>query len=224
MWSVFARSLGEQGADGRTALAWRWALTGGCPSPVTLSRPEGRSPSRHKLVAEADAEAELAQARADLGGQVMHARFVLKWLVGDLDALPLWNGGPGNLHVTDGAAFARRNAEIEEVHSWAMLAEWRQSVVRWRFGVSRFSCRPRYRPRYGAAAGLGVRGNDGRAVDGCTRSDSGGRRCMTCRWRFGERWRACCRRGRLATGSSLAALRRSWRPLRGWRDGVGAAG
>jgi len=27
VWNVFARSLGEQGAQGRTALAWRWALT-----------------------------------------------------------------------------------------------------------------------------------------------------------------------------------------------------
>jgi len=35
VWSVFARSLGEQGASGRTALAWRWALTGACPSPAS---------------------------------------------------------------------------------------------------------------------------------------------------------------------------------------------
>src|ERR1700722_6027227 len=31
LWSVLARSLGEQGGAGRTALAWRWALTGGRP-------------------------------------------------------------------------------------------------------------------------------------------------------------------------------------------------
>ena len=31
VWSVLARSIGEQGADGRTALAWRWALTGTVP-------------------------------------------------------------------------------------------------------------------------------------------------------------------------------------------------
>jgi hypothetical protein len=37
IWNVFARSLGEQGAGGRTALAWRWALTGTCPSPITLT-------------------------------------------------------------------------------------------------------------------------------------------------------------------------------------------
>ena len=43
-WSVFARGLGEQGADGRTALAWRWALTGACASPVTLTPAAGLRP------------------------------------------------------------------------------------------------------------------------------------------------------------------------------------
>jgi len=32
VWSVLVRSLGEQGAAGRTALAWRWVLTGACNS------------------------------------------------------------------------------------------------------------------------------------------------------------------------------------------------
>ncbi len=125
VWSVFARSLGEQGADGRTALAWRWALTGTCPSPVTLSQPTGRPPTRPELTAEAAAGAELSGPEADPGGQVMHARFVLQWLAGELEALPLWNGGPGYPHVTDGATFARTPGEINVVHSWAMLAEWR---------------------------------------------------------------------------------------------------
>jgi hypothetical protein len=126
VWSVFARSLGEQGADGRAALAWRWALTGDCPSPVTLGMPLGRPPSRHELTAEADAAAESGRGDADPGGQLMHARFVLRWLAGELDALPLWNSGrPEDLHVTDGAAFARAAEEIDEVHYWAMLAQWR---------------------------------------------------------------------------------------------------
>jgi len=125
VWSVFARSLGEQGADGRTALAWRWALTGACPSPVTLSEPPGRPPARHQLTAEADTTAELGRSAADPGGQVMHARFVLRWLAGHLDALPLWNGGPEDLRVTDGAAFPHKDTGIDEVHWWAMLTEWR---------------------------------------------------------------------------------------------------
>ena len=125
VWSVFARSLGEQGASGRTALAWRWAFTGACPSPVTLSPAPGQPPTLHALLGEAEADAELAHGDADPGGQVMHGRFVLRWLAGDLDALPLWNGGPKNLHVTEGAAFARPAVQVEEVHAWAMLAEWR---------------------------------------------------------------------------------------------------
>jgi hypothetical protein len=55
----------------------------------------------------------------------MHARFVLQWLAGELDALPLWNGGVGSPHITDGAPLARSQTEISGVHSWAMLAEWR---------------------------------------------------------------------------------------------------
>ena len=125
LWSVLARSLGEQGADGRTALAWRWALTGTSPSPVALSPQPGRPPGRDELIREAEAPAELSHSAADPGGQVMHARFVLSWLAGDLDALPLWNGRPGDLHITDGAACPRTAAEIEEVCSWALLAQWR---------------------------------------------------------------------------------------------------
>jgi len=48
VWNVFARSLGEQGADGRTALAWRWAFTGACPSPISLSSAP-RSSTRRRL-------------------------------------------------------------------------------------------------------------------------------------------------------------------------------
>ena len=103
VWNVLARSLGEQGADGRTALAWQWAFAGDCPSPVTLCSPLGRPPDRGELLTEASAAAELAAPGNDPGGQVMHARLVLQWLVGALDAVPLWNGGPESPHVTDGA-------------------------------------------------------------------------------------------------------------------------
>ena len=95
VWNVFARSLGEQGADGRTALAWRWALTGACPSPVTLTAPLGRPPDHGELIAEAEARAELAGCRDDPGGQVMHARYVLLRLAGRLEALPLVERGAG---------------------------------------------------------------------------------------------------------------------------------
>lgn len=42
--AVLEQSLQEMGGEGRTALAWLWALTGSRPSPVTLSLPPGRIP------------------------------------------------------------------------------------------------------------------------------------------------------------------------------------
>jgi hypothetical protein len=122
VWNVFARSLGEQGADGRTALAWQWAFAGDCPSPVTLSTPMGRPPDTGELLTEASAAAELAAPGNDPGGQVMHARLVLQWLVGALDAVPLWNGGPESPYVTDGAMSPRGSAAIEEAYHWSLLA------------------------------------------------------------------------------------------------------
>jgi hypothetical protein len=125
VWSVLARSLGEQGADGRTALAWRWVLTGACPSPVTLTSALDRPPFRPEILAEAEAQAELAQQTIDPGGQVMQARFVLQWVTGDIGALPLWNGGPRDLNVSDGAPYPHSRAEMEEMYSRALLAEER---------------------------------------------------------------------------------------------------
>lgn len=125
VWSVLARSLGEQGAAGRTALAWRWVLTGSCPSPVTLASALDRPPVRAEILAEAEAQAELTQQTIDPGGQVMQARYVLQWLTGQIDALPLWNGGPNDLNVSDGAPYPHPRAEIEEMYSRALLAEER---------------------------------------------------------------------------------------------------
>jgi len=123
LWSVFARSLGEQGASGRTALAWRWALTGLCAAPVTLAQAPGQPPSRRELLIEADAPADPAGAERERGSQVIQARFVLHWLASDLDELPLWNGGYADLHHSDGASFAHSLATINDLQSWAMLAQ-----------------------------------------------------------------------------------------------------
>jgi hypothetical protein len=68
---------------------------------------------------------ELAHRGTDPGGQVMQARFVLQWLAGAIDSLPLWNGGAKGLHVTGGAEHPRSRAKIEEVYSWALLAQQR---------------------------------------------------------------------------------------------------
>jgi hypothetical protein len=120
LWSVLARSLGEQGATGRTALAWRWALTGACPSPVTLARAPAQPPDHRAILHEAEAIAELGEQGIDPGGQVMQARFVLEWLAGKIDALPLWNGGQKNLQVSGGAPHEPGRSEIEEVYFWAL--------------------------------------------------------------------------------------------------------
>jgi hypothetical protein len=122
VWNVFARSLGEQGADGRTALAWRWALTGACPSPVSLGAPLQKPPNRSELLSEAGAAAELGTPGSDPGGQVMHARLVLQWLAGELDAVPLWNAGSQWTPITEGAASPRRGADIEAAYHWSLLA------------------------------------------------------------------------------------------------------
>jgi hypothetical protein len=126
-WSVLARSLGEQGAAGRTALAWRWALTGGCPSPVTLTTAVGRPPRRAEILTEASAPAELPASGLDPGGQVVQARFALEWMIRKIDTLPLWNGGSQNLPVTDSAAFVVTTTEIEAAYFWGLLAQQRYS-------------------------------------------------------------------------------------------------
>jgi hypothetical protein len=127
LWLVMARSLGEQGGGGRTALAWRWALTGGCPSPVTLASALGRPPGRDELLGEAGAQAELARPGADPGDQVMLARSVLEWLAGTADALPLRGGGASEPELTEGAAFAPDQAQVAAAHSWALLGRHRYS-------------------------------------------------------------------------------------------------
>jgi hypothetical protein len=92
---------------------------------VTLTAALLRSPLRAEILTEAEAAAELSHQGIDPGGQVMQARFVLQWLTGEIDALPLWNGGPEDLRVSDGAAYPHAQAEIEEAYSWALLAEER---------------------------------------------------------------------------------------------------
>ena len=85
--AVLAQSLREMGAGGRTALAWAWALTGSRPSPVTLSLPPGRPPSREEIMAEAAAEPEWSTAPPgvppEFRDELRETRAVLAWLAGD---------------------------------------------------------------------------------------------------------------------------------------------
>jgi len=116
----------------------------------------------------------------------MQARFVLQWLAGEIEALPLWNGGPQKLHVTDGAVYPQTRAGIDEVYSWALLAEFRcpwpaepdraeeRLAFGWVRGVIDLLPGPagrRQRARCRASAPLG------------------GRRCMRCRSMCPGRWR-----------------------------------
>ena len=91
--AVLAQSLRETGPDGRTALAWAWALTGSRPSPVTLALPSGQPPSRAEILAEADAEPEgstaLSGVPADFCDQLRETRGVLAWLAGSSDEIPV---------------------------------------------------------------------------------------------------------------------------------------
>jgi hypothetical protein len=119
-WSVLARSLGEHGGTGRVALAWRWALTGACPSPVTFTVPVGDPPRQDGLLAEAGAPAELARG-TDSDGQASQARRILKWLAGALHALPLYGGD--DFRAARSAGQARSRADIEQVYFWALLAK-----------------------------------------------------------------------------------------------------
>src|ERR1022692_1996479 len=91
--AVLAQSLTEVGTDGRAALAWEWALTGTRPSPVTLSLPVGRPPSRDEIVAEATAKPEGSTAQpgvsSDYCDQLGEARRILAWLAGNSDEIPV---------------------------------------------------------------------------------------------------------------------------------------
>ena len=52
----------------------------------------------------------------------MHARLVLQWLLGELDAIPLWNAGPEGPYPLDGTASLHSRADIEEAYCWSLAA------------------------------------------------------------------------------------------------------
>ena len=137
--AVLAQSLPEQGPDGRTALAWQWALTGTRPSPITFALPTGRPPCRDEIITEAWADDEGPAAGPstittgwhdvpdaesahvyDEDGQIRHARRVLLWLCGDSDEIPLRAGEPGRFVGARGD-YARADEEIRRVRDSANL-------------------------------------------------------------------------------------------------------
>jgi hypothetical protein len=91
--AVLAQSLLETGEQGRAALAWAWALTGGWPSPVSLSVAKGVPPSREEITAEAAASPQGSTAPpgvpTDFCDQLREARHILRWLAGETDEIPV---------------------------------------------------------------------------------------------------------------------------------------
>src|SRR5690242_14675724 len=51
--AVMTQSMREQGTAGRTAAAWRWALTGDVASPIRQTPAAGIPPDREQIAAEA---------------------------------------------------------------------------------------------------------------------------------------------------------------------------
>lgn len=120
--AVLAQSLAETGEDGRAALAWKWALTGTCPSPVTLSLAPGHPPAREDIWAEADAEPEGSTAPpgvpTDFCDQLGESRRILRWLTGDSDEIPADCENRGKLIGARGD-YAHTDREICEVRDLA---------------------------------------------------------------------------------------------------------
>jgi hypothetical protein len=129
--AVLAQSLRETGTDGRTALAWQWALTGTRPSPVTLGTPPGRPPSRAEIRTEADAPPEGSTAPlgvpTDFCDQLREVRRVLAWLAGDTDEIPV-DDDSRSLLVGARDGYLRSNDEIRQARDWALLGLQRDDL------------------------------------------------------------------------------------------------
>ena len=122
--AVLAQSLRETGPDGRTALAWAWALTGSRPSPVTLSLAPGRPPSRPEILAEADAEpagsTALPGVPADFCDQLRETRSVLAWLAGSSDEIPVDDDHRGRF-IGARDDYGRTDDDIRRVRDHALF-------------------------------------------------------------------------------------------------------
>lgn len=123
--AMLTQSLDEQGVGSRTALAWRWALTGEGPSPVAGVAGTGSPPSVDEIAAEARHDTTPNECgwppwryARDPDPDRQQARRVLRWLTGTADAIPLLDPGRGHL-VGARFHFARTYEEIRWVRGWA---------------------------------------------------------------------------------------------------------
>lgn len=127
--AVMTQSLREQGDGGRTAAAWRWALTGDAGSPVRDIPADGIPPDRKQILAEARYDPHddppgyrrlagpLWISDRDTGRR--YARFVLLWLTGAHDLIPLAAADRGQ-YVGARLHFARTDADIIQVRASAL--------------------------------------------------------------------------------------------------------
>jgi len=129
--AVLAQSLRETGTDGRTALAWEWALTGTRPSPVTLQTAPGRPPSRQEILAEASTPPEGSTAPpgvpTDFCDQLREVRRILAWLAEETDEIPLDTDNRGHL-LGARDEYMRTDTEIRKVRDHALLGLKRRDL------------------------------------------------------------------------------------------------
>lgn len=122
--AVMAQSLREQGLASRTACAWRWALTGHGPAPVSQAPGTGSLPGPDDIIAEARHDTTPPECgwppwRHDPDPDRRQARRVLRWVTGAADAVPLRDPGRGR-YVGARLHFARTEDEIRRVRDWAL--------------------------------------------------------------------------------------------------------
>ncbi|HEY3954612.1 MAG TPA: hypothetical protein VGM53_14660 [Streptosporangiaceae bacterium] len=138
--AVMSASLHEQGSASRTASAWRWALTGHGPSPVSDAPGNGQPPGGGAITAEAGHRANLGRGyppwREDGNPDRQQARRVLRWLTGAADAIPLLDPGRGR-YVGARFHLARTDTQLRQVRYWAYtgLAEHGnlpEQIPRWK--------------------------------------------------------------------------------------------
>jgi len=120
--AVRTQSIAEMGTEGRTALAWEWALTGTRPAPVTLSLAPGHPPSRAQIRAEAEAAPDGSSALpgvpTDFCDQLYETRRVLAWLAGSSDEIPVDEDNRGRL-IGARDDYARIDMDIQSVRTRA---------------------------------------------------------------------------------------------------------
>jgi hypothetical protein len=121
--AIMRQSIREQGPGSRTAAAWRWALTGHGPAPVSQQPGPGHPPTADEITDEARSGSPPMlwppwRHTFDRDLDRQQARRVLRWLTGTADAIPLADPGRGR-YVGARFHLARTDDELRQVRGWA---------------------------------------------------------------------------------------------------------